>query len=54
VGTIGGAVLGALVMQSLSYGLTFMGASSPVIDIVAGSVLVIAVGIDAWNPRRGS
>ena len=54
VGTIGGAVLGALVMQSLSYGLTFMGASSPVIDIVAGVVLVVAVGLDAWNRRRGT
>ncbi len=54
VGTISGAVLGALVMASLSYGLSFMGYSSPVQDIVAGVVLVLAVGFDAWNRRRGS
>ena len=54
IGTIPGAVLGALVMQSLQYGLTFMGASSPHIDIVAGIVLVLAVGFDTWNRRRGT
>jgi D-xylose transport system permease protein len=53
VGTIPGAVLGAFVMQSLAYGLAFMGVSSPVQSIVAGIVLVVAVGLDTWNRRRG-
>lgn len=53
IGTIPGAVLGAFVMQSLAYGLAFMGVQSPVQSIVAGIVLVIAVGLDTWNRRRG-
>ncbi len=53
VGTITGAVLGAFVMQSLAYGLAFMGVPSPVQSIVAGIVLVVAVGLDTWNRRRG-
>jgi D-xylose transport system permease protein len=52
IGTIPGAILGALVMQSLAYGLSFMGFASPIQNIVAGIVLVIAVGADAWNRRR--
>jgi D-xylose transport system permease protein len=53
IGTIPGAVLGAFVMQSLAYGLAFMGVPSPVQSIVAGIVLVVAVGLDSWNRRRG-
>jgi D-xylose transport system permease protein len=53
IGTIPGAVLGAFVMQSLAYGLAFMGVPSPVQSIVAGIVLVVAVGLDTWNRRRG-
>lgn len=53
IGTIVGAVLGAFVMQSLAYGLAFMGVPSPVQSIVAGIVLVVAVGLDSWNRRRG-
>jgi D-xylose transport system permease protein len=53
IGTIPGAVLGAFVMQSLAYGLAFMGVPAPVQSIVAGIVLVIAVGLDTWNRRRG-
>ena len=52
IGTIPGAILGALVMQSLAYGLSFMGFASPIQNIVAGIVLVAAVGADAWNRRR--
>ena len=54
VGTIPGAVLGALLMQALRYGLAFIGLSSPQQNIFAGAVLVIAVGLDAWNRRRSS
>jgi D-xylose transport system permease protein len=53
IGTIPGAVLGAFVMQALAYGLAFMNVPSPVQAIVAGFVLVAAVGVDSWNRRRG-
>jgi D-xylose transport system permease protein len=53
IGTIPGAILGAFVMQALAYGLAFMGVPSPVQSIVAGFVLVVAVGLDTWNRRRG-
>ena len=53
IGTIPGAVLGAFVMQSLAYGLSFMGVNSPVQNIVAGIVLILAVGFDTYNRRRG-
>src|SRR5205823_7662349 len=53
IGTIPGAVLGAVVMQSLAYGLAYMGFNSPIQNIVAGIVLVLAVGFDAYNRRRG-
>ncbi|HET7168752.1 MAG TPA: hypothetical protein VFI69_06080 [Candidatus Limnocylindrales bacterium] len=54
IGTIPGAVLGAFVMQSLAYGLSFMGVNSPGQNVVAGIVLILAVGLDAYNRRRGS
>ena len=54
IGTIPGAVLGALVMYSLKYGLAFVGLASPVQDIVAGVVLIVAVGADTINRRRGA
>ena len=53
IGTIPGAILGAFVLLSLSYGLAFMGVPSPVQSIVAGIVLVVAVGFDSYNRRRG-
>lgn len=52
IGTISGAVLGALVVYTLKYGLSFIGLSSPIQDIVAGIVLVVAVGFDTINRRR--
>jgi D-xylose transport system permease protein len=54
IGTIPGAVLGAFVMQSLAYGLSFMGVNSPGQNVVAGIVLILAVGLDAFNRRRGT
>jgi D-xylose transport system permease protein len=54
IGTVPGAILGALVMQSLAYGLSFIGLSSPYQDIAAGAVLVLAVAFDSWNRRRSS
>jgi D-xylose transport system permease protein len=52
VGTIFGAVLGALVMQSLQSGMVLLGIQAPYQDIVIGVVLVLAVGVDGWYRRR--
>jgi D-xylose transport system permease protein len=46
VGTIYGAILGALVMQSLQTGMVLIGFDSAMQQIVVGSVLVLAVFID--------
>jgi D-xylose transport system permease protein len=54
IGTIPGAVLGAFVMQALSYGLAFMGVNSPGQNVVAGIVLILAVAFDSWNRRRAT
>jgi D-xylose transport system permease protein len=47
VGTIPGAVLGAIVMQSLRSGMVLLKIDSPSQDIVVGIVLVAAVAIDS-------
>ncbi|MGH8928503.1 MAG: sugar ABC transporter permease [Acidimicrobiia bacterium] len=52
IGTISGAVLGALVMQSLQSGMVLMGVDAPLQDIVVGIVLVIAVAIDTVYRKR--
>ncbi|MGE0137153.1 MAG: sugar ABC transporter permease [Ilumatobacteraceae bacterium] len=55
VGTIPGAVLGAVIMQSLRSGMVLLNVDSPGQDIVVGIVLVVAVGIDSMlNRRRAS
>ena len=54
IGTIPGAVLGAFVMQSLAYGLAYIGVDSPGQNVAAGVVLILAVGLDSWNRRRGT
>ncbi|MFC3706094.1 sugar ABC transporter permease [Devosia honganensis] len=46
VGTVAGALLGALVMQSLQSGMVLMGLDSPLQSIVVGIVLVFAVWLD--------
>jgi D-xylose transport system permease protein len=53
IGTVPGAILGAVVMQSLRSGMVLLGLSSPVQDIVVGCVLVAAVGLDTFV-RRGA
>jgi D-xylose transport system permease protein len=54
IGTIPGAVLGAVVMQSLQSGMVLLKVDSPIQDIVVGVVLVAAVGTDAALRRRSS
>jgi D-xylose transport system permease protein len=52
VGSIPGAVLGALVAQSLNSGMVLMGVDAPLQDIVVGIVLVVAVALDTIYRRR--
>jgi D-xylose transport system permease protein len=52
IGTIAGGVLGAVIMQSLSTGMTLIGVDNAQQDMVAGVVLIVAVGFDAWLRRR--
>jgi len=54
IGTIPGAVVGAFVMQAIQYGLSFNGVNSPGQNVAAGIVLILAVGFDTLNRRRGS
>jgi len=52
IGTVPGAILGAVVMQSLRSGMVLLLVDSPTQDIVVGIVLVAAVGLDAVVRRR--
>lgn len=52
IGTVSGAVLGALIMQSLQSGMVLMRVDAPMQDIVVGIVLVIAVAVDVTVRRR--
>ncbi len=52
IGTIYGAILGALVMQSLQTGMVLIGFDAAIQQIVVGSVLVLAVWIDTIYRRR--
>ena len=52
IGTVPGAILGAVVMQSLRSGMVLLLVDSPTQDIVVGMVLVAAVGLDTVVRRR--
>jgi len=52
IGTIYGAILGAIIMQSLQSGMAMVGVDSPYQNIVVGVVLVAAVWIDIFYRKR--
>jgi D-xylose transport system permease protein len=52
-GTIIGAILGAVVMQSLQSGMVLLGVQSPLQQVIVGFVLIVAVWIDT-RYRRGT
>ncbi len=52
IGTIYGAILGAIVMQSLQTGMVLIGFDAAIQQMVVGSVLVIAVWLDTVYRRR--
>jgi D-xylose transport system permease protein len=51
-GTIHGAILGALIMQSLQSGMAMVGVDAPFQNIVVGAVLVLAVLVDILYRKR--
>ncbi|WP_068111880.1 sugar ABC transporter permease [Tropicimonas marinistellae] len=52
IGTIYGAILGALIMQSLQSGMAMVGVEAPYQNIVVGIVLVLAVYVDILYRKR--
>jgi D-xylose transport system permease protein len=52
VGTVAGAMLGAVLMQSLQSGMVLLGLDTPLQNIVVGAVLVVAVWLDTLYRRR--
>lgn len=52
VGTVPGAILGALVIFSIINGLVLLGASTAIQQIALGLVLIAAVGFDVMYTRR--
>ena len=51
-GTIRGAILGALIMQSLQSGMAMVGVDAPLQNIVVGAVLVLAVWVDILYRKK--
>ena len=51
-GTIGGALIGALIMGTLNNGMSIMGISSNTQQVVKGLVLLIAVAIDVLGKKN--
>ena len=55
VGTVTGAVLGAVIMQSLQNGMVLLGLTSALQQVIIGLVLILAVWLDvAYRRRRGA
>ena len=52
IGTIAGAMIGAVLMQSLATGMILLGVDTPLQNIVVGVVLVIAVWLDTVYRKR--
>jgi D-xylose transport system permease protein len=52
IGTIYGAIIGALIMQSLQSGMAMVGVDAPLQNIVVGAVLVAAVLLDIWYRKK--
>jgi D-xylose transport system permease protein len=52
VGTVAGAMIGAVLMQSLASGMILLGVDTPLQNVVVGSVLVLAVWLDTVYRRR--
>lgn len=54
-GTIAGAIIGAVIMQSLQNGMVLLGLTSALQQVIIGLVLIVAVWIDiVYRRRRGA
>ncbi len=51
-GSVLGAILGALIMQSLDNGMVLLGVSSALRQVLTGLVLIVAVWVDSLASRR--
>lgn len=54
IGTIAGAMIGAVVMQSLQSGMVLLGVDAPFQNVVVGIVLVFAVWLDSLYRRNSA
>lgn len=52
IGTIAGAILGAVIMQSLESGMVLMGVSSAMRQVIIGLVLILAVWFDVMYNKN--
>ncbi|MCX5126692.1 multiple monosaccharide ABC transporter permease [Streptomyces sp. NBC_00347] len=53
LGTIGGSIVGGLVMALLNNGLQLMGVGVDLVQIIKGLVLLLAVALDVYNKSQG-
>ncbi|MDR0504292.1 MAG: sugar ABC transporter permease [Bifidobacteriaceae bacterium] len=53
IGTVGGTMVGALVMASINSGMMLLGWRTDQTQIVKGLVLLAAVALDVFNKRQG-
>ena len=51
-GSVGGTVVGGLLIAVISYSITLLGVSSYWDEVVTGAVVLIAISIDSINKRR--
>lgn len=54
VGTVGGAMVGGLVMAVMTNGMQLLGVPTSIQQVVKGLVLLLAVAFDIWNKRRAA
>jgi putative multiple sugar transport system permease protein len=52
VGTVLGALIGALVLGVLNNGMSLVGVGTDYQQVIKGLVLLAAVGFDVWNKRK--
>jgi len=53
IGTVIGSIIGGLVMAFLNNGMQLLSFGADTVQMVKGLVLLIAVGVDAWNKQQG-
>ncbi|RGE16742.1 multiple monosaccharide ABC transporter permease [Leucobacter sp. wl10] len=53
IGTVIGSIIGGLVMAFLNNGMQLLSFGADTVQMVKGAVLLVAVGIDAYNKQQG-